>query len=133
MGKTIVILRPQYFPWAGVFEQIRLADIYVHHDDVQFPQRRSPYVTILALIANVGDGWRILPSTTAKQDMHDPADHAAIINPRLAPRVGRKMPPKPFELLVVEPEIISIPQRSPFGGRELRFARDGNPVYGSHP
>ena len=65
--------------------------------------------------------------------MHDPADHAAIINPRLAPRVSRKMRPKPFELLVVEPEIISIDQRSPFGDRESQFAHDGNPVYGSQP
>lgn len=24
------------FPWVGLFEQIRLADVYVHYDDVQF-------------------------------------------------------------------------------------------------
>ncbi|MFC1515417.1 WbqC family protein [Thermodesulfobacteriota bacterium] len=32
----IVILQPMFFPWVGVFEQIRFADKYVHYDDVQF-------------------------------------------------------------------------------------------------
>jgi hypothetical protein len=30
-----------FFPWIGLFEQIRLADVYIHYDDVQFPQGRS--------------------------------------------------------------------------------------------
>lgn len=41
MTRKIVILQPCYFPWGGVFEQIFNADIYVHYDDVQFPQGRS--------------------------------------------------------------------------------------------
>lgn len=41
MTKNVVILQPQYIPWVGVFEQIRLADIYVHYDDVQFPRGAS--------------------------------------------------------------------------------------------
>lgn len=32
----VVISQPMYFPWVGLFEQIRLADIYVHLDDAQF-------------------------------------------------------------------------------------------------
>lgn len=32
----IVISQPMFFPWVGMFEQIRLADVYVHYDDVQF-------------------------------------------------------------------------------------------------
>ena len=34
--KTVVVLQPQFFPWRGVFEQIRLADEFVHLDDAQF-------------------------------------------------------------------------------------------------
>jgi len=30
-----------FLPWAGLFEQIKLADIYVHYDDVQMPVGRS--------------------------------------------------------------------------------------------
>ncbi|MFN3869433.1 MAG: WbqC family protein [Hyphomicrobiaceae bacterium] len=33
---TVVISQPMYFPWAGFFEQMRLADIYVWLDDAQF-------------------------------------------------------------------------------------------------
>lgn len=32
----IVISQPMYFPWIGLFEQIRIADIYIHYNDVQF-------------------------------------------------------------------------------------------------
>lgn len=32
----VVVSQPMYFPWAGILEQIRLADIFVHYDDVQF-------------------------------------------------------------------------------------------------
>jgi hypothetical protein len=34
--KTVVVMQPQFFPWRGLFEQIRLADEFVHLDDVQF-------------------------------------------------------------------------------------------------
>lgn len=33
---TVVISQPMLFPWVGMFEQIRMADVYVHYDDVQF-------------------------------------------------------------------------------------------------
>lgn len=34
--KTVIISQPMYFPWVGIFEQIRLADVFVFYDDVQF-------------------------------------------------------------------------------------------------
>jgi hypothetical protein len=37
----VVISQPMFIPWIGLFEQIRLADIYVHYDDVQLPNGRS--------------------------------------------------------------------------------------------
>lgn len=33
---NVVITQPMLFPWVGMFEQIRLADICVYYDDVQF-------------------------------------------------------------------------------------------------
>jgi len=33
---VVVISQPMYFPWAGLLEQIRLADIFIHYEDVQF-------------------------------------------------------------------------------------------------
>lgn len=35
--KKVVISQPMFFPWIGMFEQIRLADVYIHYDDAQFP------------------------------------------------------------------------------------------------
>jgi len=31
----IVISQSMYFPWVGLLEQVRLADVFVHYDDVQ--------------------------------------------------------------------------------------------------
>ena len=39
--QTLVVSQPMFLPWYGLFEQIRLADFYVHYDDVQLPQGRS--------------------------------------------------------------------------------------------
>ena len=39
--KKIVISQPMLFPWIGIFEQIKLSDVYVHYDDAQLPQGRS--------------------------------------------------------------------------------------------
>ena len=33
---SVVISQPMFFPWVGLLEQIRLADVYVHYGDVQF-------------------------------------------------------------------------------------------------
>ena len=33
---NVVILQPSYIPWRGYFDQIRLADIFVFYDDVQY-------------------------------------------------------------------------------------------------
>jgi hypothetical protein len=34
--RTIVISQSMYFPWCGLLEQIRMADVFVHYDDVQY-------------------------------------------------------------------------------------------------
>ncbi len=33
---TVVISQPMFFPWVGMLEQLKAADVYVHYDDVQF-------------------------------------------------------------------------------------------------
>jgi hypothetical protein len=32
----VVISQPMYFPWVGMLEQVRLADVFIHYSDVQF-------------------------------------------------------------------------------------------------
>lgn len=56
----IVVSQPMIFPWVGLFEQIRLADVYVHYDDVQLPLGRS-FVTRVQLKNPDGFQWLTLP------------------------------------------------------------------------
>lgn len=58
--KTIVISQPMFFPWVGIFEQIRLSDIYVHFDDVQLPQGRS-FINRVQIKAPQGSLWLTVP------------------------------------------------------------------------
>src|SRR2546423_295478 len=41
MARTLVVSQPMFLPWIGLFEQVRLSDVFVHYDDVQLPQGRS--------------------------------------------------------------------------------------------
>lgn len=59
------------FPWVGLFEQIRLADIYVHYDDVQLPLGRS-FITRVQVKNLSGVQWLTLPIA--------PGPHLAKIN-----------------------------------------------------
>ena len=56
----VVIMQPHYFPWVGLFEQIRLADVYVHFDDVQFPQGRS-FTNRVQIKTPDGPRWLTVP------------------------------------------------------------------------
>ena len=56
----IVISQPMYFPWLGLFEQLRAADIFVHLDDVQLPQGRS-FITRVQIKTSTGIRWLTVP------------------------------------------------------------------------
>ena len=49
-----------FFPWAGLFEQLRLADVYVHYDDVQLPVGRS-FTNRVQLKSSQGIRWLTAP------------------------------------------------------------------------
>ena len=57
--KTVVISQPMYFPWVGLLEQIRLSDIFVFYDDVQF-SKGSLFNRIQVKISN-GMHWMTVP------------------------------------------------------------------------
>jgi hypothetical protein len=56
----IVILQPQYLPWGGFFDQIRLCDIFVHFDDVQLPQGRH-FTNRVQIKTSQGQKWLTVP------------------------------------------------------------------------
>ena len=56
----IVISQPMFFPWAGLFEQIILADTYVHYNTVQFPTGRS-FMNRVQIKTSNGSQWLTVP------------------------------------------------------------------------
>jgi hypothetical protein len=49
-----------FIPWVGLLEQVRLADIFVHYDDVQLPQGRS-FCSRVQLKTAAGVRWLTAP------------------------------------------------------------------------
>ena len=60
MSKVIVISQPMFFPWIGLFEQIKLSNIFVHYDDVQLPQGRS-FTNRVQIKSKDGIIWLTVP------------------------------------------------------------------------
>jgi hypothetical protein len=57
--KTVVVSQPMFFPWRGIFEQIMLADIYVHYDDVQFS--KGSFTNRVQVKTGKGSQWLTVP------------------------------------------------------------------------
>ncbi len=57
--KTIVISQPMYFPWVGMLEQMRMADVYVHLDDAQFS--KGGFFNRVKVKAGQGTSWLTVP------------------------------------------------------------------------
>lgn len=55
----VVISQPMFFPWVGMFEQIRLADIYVHYGDVQFS--KGSFTNRVQIKTAQGIKWLTVP------------------------------------------------------------------------
>ena len=56
---TVVISQPMYFPWAGFFEQMKLADVYVWLDDAHFS--RGSYTNRIQVKGFNGRSWMTIP------------------------------------------------------------------------
>ena len=60
MDKTLGVSQPMFLPWIGLFEQIKLSDVFVHYDDVQLPNGRSFMSRVQIKSAN-GAIWLTAP------------------------------------------------------------------------
>lgn len=60
MARTLVVSQPMFLPWLGLFEQVRLADVFIHYDDVQLPQGRS-FMSRVQLKSANGVSWLTVP------------------------------------------------------------------------
>lgn len=55
----VVISQPMFFPWVGMFEQVRLADVYVDYDDVQFS--KGSFTNRVQIKTAAGPRWLTVP------------------------------------------------------------------------
>jgi len=56
---NIVISQPMFFPWVGMFEQIRLSHMYVHYSDVQYS--KGSFVNRVQVKTAQGTVWITVP------------------------------------------------------------------------
>jgi len=56
---TVVISQSMLFPWIGMLEQLRLADVFVHYDDVQFS--KGSFVNRVQVKTARGVEWMTVP------------------------------------------------------------------------
>ena len=57
---NIVVSQPFFLPWVGLFEQMRLADVFVHYDDVQMPTGKN-FCTRVQIKTRNGSQWLSIP------------------------------------------------------------------------
>ena len=55
----VVISQSMYFPWVGLLEQIRLADVFIHYDDVQFS--KGSFSNRIQVKTAAGTNWMTVP------------------------------------------------------------------------
>src|SRR5438874_4222167 len=65
MSRTLVVSQPMFLPWVGLFEQVRLADVFIHYDDVQLPQGRS-FMSRVQIRTSNGVSWLTAPVDRAR-------------------------------------------------------------------
>lgn len=56
---ALVLSQPMFFPWLGMFEQTKLADIHVHYNDVQFS--KGSFANRVQIKAPQGTQWLTAP------------------------------------------------------------------------
>ena len=55
----VVISQPMLFPWVGLLEQVRLAGVFVHYDDVQFS--KGSFTNRVQIKTPQGPRWMTVP------------------------------------------------------------------------
>ena len=88
-GRTVAIMQPYFFPYAGYFRLLAQSDLFVIYDCVQFPRRGWVHRNKLPDIYGVTQ-WLTLPLLKASQDvlirdLQFPPDVRAVVAERLRP------------------------------------------------
>lgn len=89
LGRTVAIMQPYFFPYAGYFRLLAQSDLFVIYDCVQFPRRGWVHRNKLLDINGVPQ-WLTLPLLKASQDvlirdLQFPPDARVVLAKRLQP------------------------------------------------
>lgn len=57
--KRVVVSQPMYLPWAGLFAQMELADIFIHYDDAAYTRRS--FLSRVQVKSATGPVWLTVP------------------------------------------------------------------------
>lgn len=60
----LVISQPNYLPWSGMFEQVKLSDVFIFYDDVQLPKgggKGRGFITRVQIKTMKGWEWISIP------------------------------------------------------------------------
>ena len=59
--KVVAIHQPNFFPWLGYFNKIARADVFILHDNVQFPKTGGTWMNRVRILVNGGPSWLTMP------------------------------------------------------------------------
>src|SRR5438128_2252228 len=107
----IVISQPMFFSWGGLFEQVRLADIFVHYDDVAIPQGRS-FMSRVQIKTPDGIQWLTVPVQRGdKLIMHVQVDDAQAWRGKHIKTLQRVYARAPFvsDMLAIVEQVYALP------------------------
>ena len=68
--RKLVLSQPMFLPWRGMFEQIKLCDVFVFYDNVQLPMgggKGRGFTTRVQLKTQSGVHWLSVPIRRTKQ------------------------------------------------------------------
>lgn len=65
--KKVVISQSMYFPWIGLLEQVRLANIFIHYDDVQYTRG---FYNRVQVKTQYGIKWLTVPLCNLHRGQH---------------------------------------------------------------
>lgn len=59
--KVVAIHQPNFFPWLGYFNKMARADVFIIHDNVQFPKTGGTWMNRVRVLVNGVATWLTVP------------------------------------------------------------------------
>lgn len=71
MGQGVVAIhQPNFFPWLGYFNKVARADVFIVHDNVQFPKTGGTWMNRVRILVNGAPTWLSMPVRRSHHGVH---------------------------------------------------------------